>query len=100
MGKRLNKNLEVIMAQTETVNMSSWQSLGWKITTFNVPSLVIDVTPPESYEDIREWTPSEGLERFDLNDEALEDAEDIEDANATELRYRSQGVEGFIRYRE
>jgi hypothetical protein len=88
------------MSQSETVNMSSWQSLGWKITTFNVPILVMEVAPPESYEDTREWTPSEGIEFFNPNDEALEDAEDIEDANATELRYRSQGVEGFIRYRE
>jgi hypothetical protein len=100
MGKRLNWNGEVIMAQSEAVNMSSWQSLGWEITSLNVPSLVIEVAPPAPYDDIREWRPFEGLDHFNLNDEAREDAEDLEDANATELRYRSEGVKGFIQYRD
>jgi hypothetical protein len=99
MGKRRNWNGEVIMSQSETVNMSSWQSLGWEITTLNVPGLAIEVAPPKPYTDIREWRPSEGLNHFNLNAEAREDAEDLEDANVTELRYKSEGVKGFIRYR-
>jgi hypothetical protein len=88
------------MARSETINTGYWQSLGWELTTFNAPGLVIEVAPPDSYRDTQEWPPSEGPEYHPVNDEAREDAEDLQDAAETELRYRSQGVEGFIRYRE
>jgi hypothetical protein len=88
------------MDRSETINTGYWQSLGWELTTFNAPGLVIEVAPPDPYRNAQEWRPSEGLEYYPVDDDAREDTEDLQDAADTELRYRSQGVEGFIRYRE
>jgi hypothetical protein len=89
------------MPQTETINMSHWQAAGWKIITLNVPELLVHVNPPSHYNDTEEWhPPEEELEYVEQSNELHEDAEDIQDARTTQFLYRSQGVKGFLRYRD
>lgn len=89
------------MPQTETTNMRAWQEPEWKIAQLNVPVLV--VLPPAAFTSFEEPPSLESVGGFEIaepGDQSSEDSEDLQDALATEFRYQTRGVEGFIPYRD
>lgn len=75
----------MVISQTETSDVNS-RLKEWRIIPYNFPALVVDVHPPSNCE-VSE--PSEDLR---------EEMEDLQDGLETKLKYRTLGVEGFIRY--
>ena len=73
--------------RTETTSMKDWEKHGWKIVPYNFPTAVVEIEPPPS------------LVPTDLVGDFREDTEDLEDGLKTKVKYRTQGVEGFVPYR-
>lgn len=93
------------MLQTETTSMETWQREGWRIFSCNVPSLTKTVASPCSATDFWNCDTDRlvSIDRFELVDlggQRKDDIEDLADGLATDLRYRNQGIDNFISYRD